>query len=701
MSIFLVSSDIGGTFTDTVVLDREGRVGRYKSPTVPNDPAVGILSTLELAAREKGMSLTEFISHIALFAHGTTVATNAMLENRRAVVGLIQTRGFGDTLSIMRGFKSLGLEEEDVKHFRMLVKQPLVVPKSLIAEVSERVDYRGRVVMPLDEEDVRRAVRKLIQNGAEVFAVSLLWSFKNDAHERRIAQIIEEEKPGSIVTLSSDILPRLGEYSRTVTAAINASLRPVLRRAITSLQRRLTENGLATEPLIMQSNGGLCPASEIERQAASTVMSGPVGGVIASSYLGQRLGRQNIVATDMGGTSFDVGLILDGQPVMSHVTRIERNDIALSSVAVRTIGAGSGSIAYVRNGYLAVGPQSAGAEPGPACYGKGGDNPTVADADVVLGYLNPDHFLNGRMRLDKELAVRAIEQKIAKPLGMSVEEAAEGIKSIVDNRMADLIRQMTIRQGLDPSDFTLFAYGGAGPTHAFSYGEELGMTEIVVPLTASVHSAFGILASDFTAVEELSEPMQSPPGSTDYAASLSHEKINEIFHVLSDKCLFRLKKAGLDPDQCILSRSIEMRFRFQIHELTVPVDEFPIEDETVNRIVEKFIDIYEARFGKGSAFRAAGVEMTTFRVVAKGRRVDVELGRATAAKERFRAIPDGHREVYFKGGRHTTRIFDGEHLRPGAVVEGPAVIEMSDTTIVVGLEQEATVDTMGNVLIRL
>jgi N-methylhydantoinase A len=699
MSALVVASDIGGTFTDTVTIDADGHVGRYKSPTVPHDPAAGVLATLELAAQGRQTSLEEMLDQIALFAHGTTVATNAMIEGHAARVGLIQTRGFGDTVSIMRGFKSFGLDEEQIKNFRSLVKQPPVVPKNLIAEVTERVDYQGRVVVPLDEEDVRRALALLREQGAETFAVSLLWSFKNDAHERRIAELIEEEAPGSLVTLSSELLPRLGEYRRTVTTAVNASLRPVLHTAVASLESKLSDGGLKHEPFLMQSNGGLAPISEIERQAASTVMSGPVGGVIACDFLGSLRGARNIVTTDMGGTSFDVGLIVDGVPLMANVTRIGREDIALPSVAVRTVGAGSGSIAQVRDGYLTVGPESAGADPGPACYGRGGERPTVADADVVLGYVNPDNFLGGRLQLDAELARKAIEEHVARPLGLSIEEAAEGIKTIVDARMSDLIRQMTVEQGLDPSDFTLFAYGGAGPTHAFSYGTELGIAEAVVPLTASVHSAFGIGASDLTTVEEVSRPMQTPPGSTDYSASLSAAEIADAFDEIGERASARLEKAGIERERISVQRAIEMRFRFQIHVLTVPVPDGPITPETVDAAVDRFIEAYEARFGKGSAFKAAGVELTTFRVVARAPMQRPELQRAgTNGKT---PVAESTRQVFQQGAWRQARILPGEALAPGLELDGLAVIELPDTTIVVGEGQHASVDQWGNVVVHL
>lgn len=696
MTTYYVASDIGGTFTDTVVIDDRGTVGRYKSSTVPDNPAQGVLDTLVLAAGERSVSLERLLADVEVFAHGTTVATNAMLEGRNRAVGLVQTRGFGDTLSIMRGFKSIGLEEEDVKRFRTLVKQPVAVPRTLIAEVTERIDYAGRVVCPLDEDDVRAGVRRLRDAGAEVYAVSLLWSFANDRHEQRVREIVLEEVPDASVTLSSEFLPRLGEYNRTLTTAINAGLRPVLAASLDSFETTLATAGLTTGPLLMQSNGGLATFEEAEKRAAATVLSGPVGGVVASQYLGLRGDHRNIVTTDMGGTSFDVGLVLDGRPVMSNTTLIGRDELALPSVAVRAIGAGAGSIASVANGVLRVGPESAGARPGPACYGRGGTRPTVADADLVLGYLNPDNFLGGRLPLDVEKARAAIADHVAGPSGLTVEQAAEGIKTIVDARMADLVRQVTVEQGYDPTDFSVYAYGGAGPLHAFSYGAELGCPRIVVPITASVHSAFGIGCSDLTMVEELSKPMQTPPGTTDHAAALPPDTLKPIFDELADRAVSDLVAAGAAKDTITCRKSVEIRFRAQIHVLTVPF-EGDITDDEVNAMVGRFVDVYEGRFGKGAAFLEGGVEITTFRVVATSPvpRAGVDTGAVgTAAGE------PGLRRVY-SGDRWTdAAVYRAGHLHEGRHIDGPAIVELADTTVVVGPGQDAEVDAFGNIVIQ-
>lgn len=702
MQQLLVASDIGGTFTDTVTINGDGEIGRYKAPSVPDNPAAGVLATLELAAAREGVPVEDLLQRVSLFAHGTTVATNAMLEGKRAKVGLIQTRGFGDTLPIMRGFKSLGLDEDAVKSFRSLVKQELVVPKKLIAEVDERVDYKGRVVMPLDEQDAIAAIDALKEAGAEVFAVSLLWAFKNDEHERRIGELIEERCPGAVYTLSSELLPRLGEYRRSVTTALNASLRPTVGRAVQSLEGELRGRGLSVEPLLMQSNGGLARASEIEREAASTVMSGPVGGVVACQYFGEIAGHRNIVATDMGGTSFEVGLILDGRAHIANTTWVGRDEISLPSVAVRTVGAGSGSIATVSGGLLRVGPESAGAVPGPACYGRGGERPTVADADLVLGYLNADNFLDGRLKLDVERSREAIRKHVADPLGLGVEQAAEGIRTIVDSRMADLVRTATIQQGYDPSDFVLYAYGGAGPTHASSYGAELGIDQIVVPLTASVHSAFGVAASDHTVAEELSDPILSPPGTEDYATAISPEELQARFDRLRGRALDRLAGSGVDVQHARVERFVEMRFRFQIHVLSVPVPDGDFDADGVRALVKRFIDAYQARFGEGSAFEAAGVEMTTFRLVASSPTIRPELSPIAdpaSVNGGGAAGATSTREVFHDGAWGEAKVLSASDIAPGLQLDGLAIVEMPDTTIVVGAGQQAVVDDYGNFVI--
>lgn len=382
---------------------------------------------------------------------------------------------------------------------------------------------------------------------------------------------------------------------------------------------------------------------------------------------------------------------------MSNTTPIGRQELALPSVAVSAVGAGAGSIATVRNGALTVGPESAGARPGPVCYGRGGERPTVADADVVLGYLNTE-LLGGKIHLDVEAARRAIQEHIAEPLGLSVEEAAEGIKTIVDARMADLVRQVTIQQGYDPADFSLFAYGGAGPSHAFSYGAELGCRQIVIPITASVHSAFGIGCSDLTMVEEQSKPLQSVPGDANFARSLDPAEFNTTFDALIQKAERNLVAAGAQRDSITYSKSVEIRFRSQIHVVSVGIDADHITEDDVNTLVHRFIDTYEARFGKGAAFPEAGVEITTFRLAAHSpvRRREVDL---TGTEKAVGDVTARQRPVFSNGAWVEATVLDGDQLRDGLTLTGLTIVELRDTTVVIGPDQVGTVDPFGNLII--
>ena len=696
---FFASSDIGGTFTDTTVLDGDGILSRYKSSTVPNDPVKGVLATFELAAAERDMTLQEFLSAMRLFAHGTTIATNSVLTRNGAKVGVIHTKGFGDTLFIMKAYKSTGLDEAARKNFRKLTKPTPFLDRTMVREVPERVDYKGDVVLKLDEDAARDAVRSLIAAGAEALAVSLLWSFKFPDHEQRLKQIIQEEAPDMFVTLSSDILPRLGEYARSQTAVLNAFLGPKVKQAMTSLDAAMRATGLPREPLLMRSNGGVMAAGKAADEAVSILLSGPVGGVVGAHLVGRMVGSGNVISTDMGGTSFDVGLIVDGRPLIQRETFMERQPLAVPSVTVDTIGAGGGSLAFVENGRLRVGPESAGAVPGPVCYGAGGTRPTVTDADVVLGVVNPDNFLGGRMRLRADLAHAAIEEMIAKPLGISVEEAASGIKRIVDSHMADLVRQATVHRGYDPRDFVLVAFGGAGPTHAYSYGTDLGVKSVIVPRTASLLSAHGILISDLVVTKETSQSIISPPGSDEFSKFMKAEDINAIFAGLEAEARVELEAQGVPVEAVRYERYVDMRFRPQIFDLSVDMQTFPLTPPDVDTLVEHFIVSYEARFGTGSSFRTAGIDMSAFRLVATAKLERVEQSGEVESSDGI-MTPTGSRRLYEAGAWHDAAIFDEGAVKAGGTITGPAIVELNDTTIVVGPGQKALVDRFLNIIIK-
>lgn len=699
MEAFFTSSDIGGTFTDTTVLDSAGNLARYKSSTVPSDPVKGVLATFELAAENRGLSLRDFLGKIRLFSHGTTIATNSVLTRRGAKVGMIHTKGFGDTLFIMRAYKSTGLEEAERKNFRKLVKPRPFVDRTMVREVPERVDYNGRPILLLDENATRTAVKELVAAGAEAIAVSLLWSFKYPHHERRIREIVEEEAPGIFVTLSSDILPRLGEYARSQTAVLNAFLGPKVKTAMTSLDVSMRQAGLPREPLLMRSSGGVMIANKAAEEAVGILLSGPVGGVVGAQLVGEMVGSRNVISADMGGTSFDVGLVVDGRPLIQRETFMERQPLAVPSVTVDTIGAGGGSIAVVEDGRLRVGPESAGADPGPVCYGAGGTEPTVTDADVVLGVVNPDNFLGGRMKLKADLARIAIEEKIAKPLDISVEEAASGIKRIIDSRMADLLRHSTVHRGYDPRNFVLVAFGGAAPMHSYSFGRDLGVKRIIVPRTASVLSAHGILLSDLVVTKETATSIISPPGSDEFSKFMKAEEINRIFEDLQRRAIDDLSSQGVPIEEVTFERYVDMRFRPQIFDLSVDLQTYPLRDKDVDALVEHFIESYEARFGSGSSFRTAGIDMSAFRLVATSKFNRIGIAKAAASSNESMR-PSGTRQLYEGGKWHTASIYDERAVKAGGTIVGPAIVELDDTTIVIGPSQQAKVDQFLNIIIE-
>jgi N-methylhydantoinase A len=696
---FYVSSDVGGTFTDTVVIDASGVLHRYKAASTPGNIVGGVLATCELASPEQGLDLSEFLGKVRLFSQGTTVATNGLLQRRGATVGVLHTAGFGDTLFISRVWKAFGLDEASLKNYRHLVKPRPLVERRLTREVPERVDYKGSVLRKLDEDAARIAVRELLAEGAEAFVVSLLWSFKHPEHEQRVREIVLEEAPDAFVTASSDLLPRINEYERTVTATVNAFLGPDVANATLRMRADLQNAGLPSSPLLMLSNGGVGTVDQVAREPVSILLSGPVGGVVGSRFVGEQLGELNVITTDMGGTSFDVGMVVDGQPLMQASTVMANQPISTPSVAIATIGAGGGSIAHADNGLLTVGPESAGAVPGPACYADGGTDPTVTDADVVLGLINPDNFLGGRIKLDPERARNAIRERVAEPLGLSIEDAAAGIKRIVDSHMADLIRSVTIHKGFDPRQFVLLAFGGAGPVHAHAYGAELGVKRLIIPVTASVHSAYGILASDLVITRQQTQSFFTPPGSEGASRYVDAGAVNAILDELERDARETIAAQNVQPGELEVKAFVDMRFRFQIHELTVEIPTRPMTTDRLDALVERFIENYELRFGEGSAFTAAGVEMVTWRVVATGR-LDKPILARDATEDGAGANEPKRRPVYLDGQWRDAEIYDESALRLARTFSGPSIIELPDTTIVVAVDQVASVDVHRNVILE-
>lgn len=692
---YFIGVDTGGTFTDCVVLDNAGDVFTAKAPSTPANFAEGVLESVErVGAALGGLSAREVLNRTRFFAHGTTVGTNTLITRSGARTGLITTRGHEDMLFMGRiKQKVAGMNEDQLHDFLIHDKDDRpVVPRRRVRGLNERVDYKGAIVVQLDEAEVRDTLRHLVEEeGCESIAICLLWSFMNSDHERRVADIAQEAYPKVAVSLSVELAPVLGEYERCATTVINAYLAPRVSAYLRDLDQRLSQSGLASRLMIMLSNGGVAPAEEAARKAAFLLSSGPAGGVIGARGLGRRLGYANVLTTDVGGTSFDVGLVVDGEAEFAREPIFDKYHLTFPMVDVVSIGAGGGSIAWLdAHGFLKVGPQSAGAVPGPACYGRGGTEPTVTDANVVLGRINPEYFLGGTWRLDADAAHTAIRERIAEPLGMSVEDAALGIVDILDARMADLVRSVTIGRGLDPREFALLAIGGAGPLHVGAYGRDAGVRAVIVPDHASEFSALGIASADTQVVKRASVHMVGP-----FAAAA----VAEVLTSLEQQAANELRAAGADGNPRVL-QSVDMRYKGQIHEVSVPIARAGAGADAevdTEAIVRDFHVQYEKRYGLGTTNPAAPVEALSWEVRAASEAVAPALVERSVASSGV--VLKARRPVYFRGGwLQDTPIYDRDTLHAGSQVEGPAVIEAPDTTILVNPAQTVSMDRFGNLI---
>lgn len=691
--------DIGGTFTDLIMLGEDGDLVTTKALSTPGELEVGVLNAVEDAAAQRGMTGEELLAKIVAFGHGTTQATNAVIERDGARTGLVTTRGFGDTLAIQRlmGFTA-GVPIDLLGWYSRRRYPEPIVPRHLVREVRERVDHAGKVLVPLDEEEVRVAVRSLIAEGVETFAIAFLWAFRNPEHERTVARIIREEQSGAYVSLSSEIAPVLGEYERTATAALNSYLAPKVVSYLDGIEQMLRKRGFKGAFSILNSAGGVMPVAEAARRPVTLVTSGPTGGVMGSIHLAKKLGYRNIITTDMGGTSFDVAIVVDGKPLMSTNHEAGGFHIATPMIEVRAIGAGGGSIARVVDGQLRVGPDSAGARPGPACYGRGGRLATVTDADVVLGIIDPNTFLGGKMKLDRAAAAAALDEQIAKPLGLSLEQAAAGIRRIVDSQMADTLREVTIGRGFDPRDFVIFAYGGAGPVHCAGYGAELGVPKIVVPVTSMAHSAYGALAADLQFSSERALLMRGGGGARPLSEGLDVGHILTAFVELEAECTEAMGRAGVAADDVSLVRTTDLRYRRQTNDLIIAVGGGAVTEAALADLVARFEETYEQTYGKGSAFREAGIELTNVRVEAFGKARRPEI----AARAASQAPTPTFRSIFepAAGRRMDCAVYNWRELPMGFTVDGPAVIEHPETSVFVAAAQIARLDANSNITIE-
>jgi N-methylhydantoinase A len=686
---YQIAIDVGGTFTDLVVRETSGKVRSFKSKTTPGQIVEGILDGLELVAKDYSVTRKELLGDCSRLACGTTAATNAILEGTYARTGLICTEGFRDTLLIREGGKT------DTHTIAIDYPEPYI-PRHLTHGVRERVNSEGGIETKLNDADVIAAIAKLKAQKVESIAVALLWSIVNPVHEQRIGELIKEHWPTIPFSLSHHICPTLREYRRTSATAIDASLRPLVKRAVTELEGRLRDAGLSGILTLVTSSGGQTAGTEVIERPINLCLSGPSAGPEAARNVIRAEGVPtcNAIVVDMGGTSFDISIISDWEIPMHREGVIAGHVFGVPSVEVKTIGAGGGSIARVdAGGFAYVGPESSGAMPGPACYNRGGTRPTVTDANLVRGFLDPVNFAGGTMQLVKAKAEAAVRDGVGKPLGLSVAEAASLIGLTVEQNMVAAIQEITIRQGVDPREYVMVAGGAAAGLHAVPIARELGMTKVLVPLTAGVLSAFGILVSDIK-----SGFSRSLPAATD---NFDYKRVNETLQLLGQQARAYLDRMKVPAAAREIRYSAEARYRGQVWQLTLNLDCEQIDREAgLARIIESFHQLHESRYFVRST---DPVEFTEWSVVAIGRLPEQASAPSEAASGSIAAATKGRRRVYMRelGGDAEIPVFDGTKLAHGCEIKGPAIIDQHLTTIVLYPETTATVSANGGVWIDL
>jgi N-methylhydantoinase A len=685
---YRIGIDVGGTFTDFIVARAQGDILLRKEPTTLDDQSRGVMSGIEKIASEEELDVRAFLERTDLIVHGTTTADNTMIEMDGALTGLITTEGHRDEIEIRRGFKEN-------------IWDPAYPPPIPIAQrrrrfgVPERLDFRGQVVEPLDEAAVREVVRRLAKQGTESIAVCLLFSFINPAHELRVKEIIQEEYPEARVSLSHQVMPTAPEFERTSTTLVDAYVGPKVESYLKRLEGALRDGGYAHDLLIMQSNGGIMTAEFLAKRAVASMGSGPTGGAMGACAVGARAGVEDFIAIDMGGTSYEACLVKGGEPnIRSFWNWQHRYLVGLPMVEMHSIGAGGGSIASVSAGALKVGPESAKADPGPICYGRGGSEPTVTDANVVLGYINPESLCGGEFKLTTDGVREALREKIGKPLGIDEVEAASGIFRIVNANMANAIRRVSSEAGLDPREFTMVVYGGNGPVHAAMQADELGIRQLLVPKTSPAFSALGLLIADYKVDTQRS---YITPSSRAEAG-----RVNELLVEMEDAAEGELSAAGLSRPSLSFQRYLNICYPGQTFDMAVPAitaSDGRMTEETLAQTIEAFHDLHEelhtyAVREEEPVLRAVRVQ-TTGRTEKPGLREYERL--STPVEEALRS----RRPAFFDGEFKDTPVYDGDRLGFGHELSGPAIVEEKFTTIVIYPGQKATLDRHGNYRIEL
>jgi len=672
-----VGVDIGGTFTDLVMV-RDGRVDVTKTPSTPAAPERGVVDGLRRLREAKNLRFDA----VDFLAHGTTVATNAVLEGEWADTALVTTEGFRDALEVGRQARP------DIYDFQAEKPAP-VVERDRRYEVPERLDERGEVLEPLEEAAVRDLADEL--DDVDSVAVSLLFSFEDDSHERRVRELLRGAGVDARFSLSSETLPEIREYERTLTTALNAALKPVMDQYIGTLAAEVEERGIDAELKIMQSNGGIITAAAASDRPVNTLLSGPAAGVQGATYVAGLAGFEDVITMDMGGTSCDVSLVESGDPLVSTDVEVGDYPVNVPMIDVHTVGAGGGSIAWLdEGGALRVGPESAGADPGPVCYGRGGERPTITDAQLLLGRLDPAAFLSADLEADRDDVAAAVERHLADPLGVTVREAAQGVLDVANANMERALRVVSVERGYDPREFGLVAFGGAGPLHATRLASALEIPRVVVPRTAGVLSALGLLISDILYDYSTSRVRRW--------ADVDPADLRSTFGAFVDEGRERLTEEDLPADRRAFERSLDLRYEGQSFELPVSVPEGDIDAETMETVAERFHGRHRQRYGH--AYEDEPVELVTIRLRARGvvATPDLRTGRTDG---NLADAVKSTREVVFEGDGRDTHVYDRAALPTGLEFEGPAIVEGAESTVVVRPGQTARVDDYGSIVVEV
>lgn len=683
-----VTIDVGGTFTDCLVMDGGGRLSQFKAATTPEDRVKGFRACLEKAAHAARKDIREFVAGVDFIIHGTTMATNALLTEQGAKVGMITTDGFRDELEIRRGFKNI---RTSMYNLAVPPYKPLV-PRYLRLPVRERTLYTGEIELPLDIASLNTALDKLTAEKVAAVAICFLHSYANPENERKAAEICRNRLGDKVyVTTSHEILPVSGEYERFSTTIVSAYIGPIVSEYLLALEKWLSEMGFKGSLMMVRSDGLVQSAAHSRRQAVTLINSGPAAAPTAAHFFGRLLGRDNLISIDMGGTSLDVSLIRKGQIPTTTESWVGDERVAIKMVEMHSIGAGGGSLAWIDSlGLLRVGPQSAGADPGPACYGRGGDNPTVTDADVILGYIPTDYFLGGEITLDAERSRRAI-RKVAEPLKMTESEAAQAVFKIVNSLMADQVVELSTKRGYDLRDFALIVGGGAGAVHGAHIAELLGIPSVIIPNYAALYSALGMFAMDVGR-----EYSRSYMARTD---KLDLQQLESHYRGLTAIAVADLKESHAEASELILTRSAQMRYVGQFHEIEVPLPGELRSAEDVQRLLQTFHARHKELYT--FALPQRGIEFRTISLKATVKRTrELKLTPLPAGGSEPSAALKRTRACLFGEGWIETPCYDGGRLRSGNVISGPAIIEEQATTVVIPEKFICTVDASGSYLLK-